>query len=126
MRAVDEALDESEDSEESKDEDDQSDDFSSSDEDIEMVDHENEITRDMWLPSEPKLFVIYNGKKFVGYDDEQDLVNQTGAQGGADQFDSAGSGSESEEEVAADDHFRIENHRTHSEYMTMKQVNCFR
>ena len=41
MRAVDAALDESEDSEESKDEDDQSDDFSSSDEDIEMVEYEN-------------------------------------------------------------------------------------
>ena len=40
-----------------------------------MIDHENSITSDVWLPSEPKLFVIYNGKKFVDYDDEQDLVN---------------------------------------------------
>ena len=70
MRADDEALDESENSEESSmDEDEDSDDISSSDEDIEMFDYDNEITQDLWLPSEPKLFVIYNGERFVSYDD---------------------------------------------------------
>ena len=124
MRAVDEALDESEDSQESsKGEDEDSDDFSSSDEDIEMFDYDNEITQDLWLPSEPKLFVIYNGKRFVSYDDAEDLVNREPEEAGDGGQDSD---ADLSDEEGHDENFRIENHRTHSEYMTMKQVNNFR
>lgn len=35
-----------------------------------MFDYDNAITQNLWLPNEPKLFVIYNGKKYVNYDDE--------------------------------------------------------
>lgn len=75
MRHVDNQLDESEDSADSQEEDDLSDNLSSSDEDIEMFDYDNDITQGLWLPNEPKLFVIYNGKKFISYDDEGDLMN---------------------------------------------------
>lgn len=45
------------------------DNFDSSEEDIELYDYENEITNKMWMPSEPKLYAIYNGHKFVNYKD---------------------------------------------------------
>jgi len=91
-----------------------SDNFDSSDEDIELIDYENEITKTLWLPNEPKLYVIYNGRKFVNYNDDSDLLNQLGN-------DSDSENSEDEEAV-----FTIENHRSHSEYMTMKQINNFK
>lgn len=72
MRAVDNALEDSEEDEDSEKEEenaDLSDDFSS-DEELDMVDYDNDITQGLWIPTEPKLFVIYNGKKFVCYDDE--------------------------------------------------------
>ena len=28
------------------------------------------------MPNEPKLYMIYNGVKFVNYNDEQDLMNR--------------------------------------------------
>ena len=90
-----------------------SDNIDSSDDDIELIDYENEITKALWLPNEPKLYVIYNGHKFINYNDGQDLKKQ------ADD-ESENDASEDEELV-----FTIENHRTHSEYMTMKQVSNF-
>lgn len=76
MRAVDDALDQSEESSaDSVKVDDLSDEILSSDDElIEMFDYENEITRNMWTPNEPKLFVIFNGRRFVDYDDEGDLM----------------------------------------------------
>ena len=51
-------------------EDELSDNLDSSDEDIEMVEYDNEITQGLWMPNEPKLYVIYDGRKFVNYNDE--------------------------------------------------------
>ena len=117
MRAVDNALDESDDMEESEDsqaEANLSENFSSSDEDIEMFDYDNDITQGIWLPNEPKLYVIYDGKKFVSYDDEGDMMNRHEDSDG-------GSASDHEGEI-----FHIENHKTHSEYMTMKELHSFK
>mmetsp|Transcript_25480 Transcript_25480/g.34037 ORF Transcript_25480/g.34037 Transcript_25480/m.34037 type:complete len:266 (+) Transcript_25480:3381-4178(+) len=97
-----------------------SEDFGSSDEDIELFDFENEITSKFWLPAEPRLFCIYNGRRFVNYNDEQDLVNRQAE----NVSDSEVSGSEDEKEDR-EEVFNILNTRTHSEYMTMKQTNRF-
>ena len=58
------------DSEEGDEDEDLSDNFDSSDEDIELIDYENAITKDLWVPNDPKLYVIYDGRRFVNYNDE--------------------------------------------------------
>lgn len=108
-----EAAEESDESEE-----DLSEDFGSSDDDIELFDYENQVTSDYWLPNEARLFCIYNGRRFVNYNDEQDLVNRQAE----NISDSEASGSEEEDK---EDVFTITNTRTHSEYMTMKQSYGF-
>lgn len=117
MRAVDEALDQDE--EDCNDDmGDLSDSFESSDEDIELIDFENEITKNLWVPNEAKLYIIYNGKRFVNYNDEQDLMNQDP--------NSSGDEAHNFDEEDLEEKFFIDNHRTHSEYMTMKPLNRFR
>ena len=59
----------------------------------------------------------------MSYDDADDLVNRESEEAGDGGQDS--DVDLSDEEVH-DENFRIENHRTHSEYMTMKQVNNYR
>lgn len=61
---------EEESEEESSEDSNLSDNFESSDEDIEMVEYESEITKEMWIPNDPKLYVVYNGRKWVNYNDE--------------------------------------------------------
>ena len=109
------------DSEEGDTEEDLSDNFDSSDEDIELIDYENAITKDLWVPNDPKLYVIYDGRRFVNYNDEQDLMNQDPLTESSDEeVKGDGSDPEDNEEV-----FHIENQRAHSEYMTIKQLNSF-
>lgn len=46
-------------------------DFSgSSDDDIELYEYENEITSKYWMPSEARLFCIYNGRSFINFNDD--------------------------------------------------------
>jgi len=47
-----------------------SDNIESSDEDVEMIDYENDITRQHLLPTEGKLYVIHSGRRFVNFNDE--------------------------------------------------------
>ena len=47
-----------------------SDNFESSDEDIELIDYDNEITRNLWMPSEAKLYCIYDGRRFINYNED--------------------------------------------------------
>ena len=95
-----------------EEDDNMSDDLSSSDSDFEIVEYENELTSRLWLPNEPKLYAIFNGRKFVNFNDELDLTNL--------RDEDSDPGSEDEEEV-----FTISNPRIHSEYMTMKAINNF-
>ena len=90
---------------------DKSDQAASSDEEIELIDYDNEITKNLWLPNEPKLYVIYNGYKFINYNGEHDLLGEAGNDGDSEE----GKHSEDEEVLS-----KIENYRTHSEYMTMR------
>ena len=88
-----------------------SEDLDSSDEEIELIDYQNELTENLCLPEEPKLWVIYDGKKFVKYDDSANLDGEVR--------------DESEDSVSEEDEDRVEifqvaNYRTHSEYMTLK------
>ena len=39
----------------------------SSEEDLMMYEFDNKITQDIWLPQEPRLFVLYIGDKFISY-----------------------------------------------------------
>lgn len=94
-----------------------SDNLESSDEDLEFVDYENEITREKWLPAEPKLFLIHTGKRFVKYGEDHD-DEESG-------IESENSGSDQDDDEELDEDFRIDNHRTHSEYMTLRQVGNF-
>lgn len=113
---------EEEDDEDSDDEaeGDLSEDFGSSDDDVEFYEFDNEVTSNYWVPTEARFFVIYNGRGFVNYNDEQDLVNRQAE----DVSGSDGSGSE-EEPVDEEQVFDIANARVHSEYMTMRQINNF-
>ena len=47
--------------EEYDEEEDLSSDLGSSEEEFGIIDYDNELTRDIWLPSEPRLFVLYLG-----------------------------------------------------------------
>ena len=87
-----------------------SEDLDSSEEEIELISYQNELTENLSLPEEPKLWCIYDGKKFVKYDDSANLDGEV-----RDQSDDSGS-EESEDQVG----FLVENYRTHSEYMTLK------
>lgn len=39
----------------------------SSEEDLMMYEFDNKITQDIWLPQEPRLFVLYIADKFISY-----------------------------------------------------------
>ncbi len=56
-------------------EEDLSEDLDSDEEELQFVEYENHITKQVWLPNEAKLYVIHNGRRFVNYNDEQDLMN---------------------------------------------------
>jgi len=94
--------------------DDLSEDLDSSDDDVEFIEYENHLTKQIWLPNEAKLYVIYNGRRFVNYNDEQDLMNKQ-----EEDVSDSQSGSDSEEKDE-EEVFQIKNHRAHSEYMTTK------
>ena len=47
-----------------------SDDLDSSEEELGLIEYENSFTRGIWLPEDPRLFLIFNGQKFIDYDDE--------------------------------------------------------
>ena len=87
-----------------------SEDLDSSDEEIELISYQNELTENLCIPEEPKLWVIYDGKKFVKYDDSANLDGEV--IDGSDDSESE----ESEDKVG----FLVANYRTHSEYMTLK------
>ena len=53
-----------------------SEDLDSSEEEIELISYQNELTENLSLPEEPKLWVIYDGKKFVKYDDSANLNSE--------------------------------------------------
>jgi len=72
--------------------DDLSEDLDSSDDDVEFIEYENHLTKQIWLPNEAKLYVIYNGRRFVNYNDEQDLMNKQ-----EEDVSDSQSGSDSEE-----------------------------
>ena len=51
-------------------EEDLSEDLDSDEEQLQFVEYENHITKQVWLPNEAKLYVIHNGRHFVNYNDE--------------------------------------------------------
>ena len=94
------------------DEEELSEDFDSSEDEMTMLEYDNELTRNIWLPQEPRLFALYIGGKFISYSE------QNWAQESEDEVGSDDDEGDHEDEV-------IEDPRTHSEIMDMKNITNF-
>ena len=70
-----------------------------------MIDYDNELTKEIWLPQEPRLFVLYLGGKYESYSEENWMGNDEGSE-------------EEEDDL-------IEDPRTHSENIDLKNINNF-
>ena len=75
----------------------------SSEEDLMMYDYDNKITQDIWLPQEPRLYVLFIGGKFLSYREKN------WAEG---------------EDESSDDGI-IEDARTHSEMIELQNITNF-
>ena len=79
-----------------------------------MIEYDNNLTKRIWLPQEPRLFMIYSGSKFVPYDDSADLE---------------GYSSDEDDEEMKDQVFDLDGNngvsdpRTHSERISLKEIH---
>ena len=80
-----------------------------------MIEFDNKLTKHIWLPQEPRLFMIYSGSKFVPYDASADFEGY--------------SDDEDEDEEMKDQVFDLDGNngvsdpRTHSEKISLKEIH---
>ena len=88
----------------------ESNDLSSDDENFDMIEYDNELTRNIWLPQEPRLFALYIGNKYISYNEENWM---------------GGPESESEEDGPEEDTV-IEDPLTHAEMIDLKNITNYK
>ena len=74
-----------------------------------MLEYDNALTRDIWLPQEPRLFALFIGGKYISY-------NEDNWMGGPD---------EGSEDEGPEEDILIEDPLTHSEMVDLKNITNF-